>query len=336
MKKIVGVLITILFVLVGNNIAYAARDNEFRIISSENEHREKDVEDIKRLIQMSYSGEWDNVKIYDHLSYYDNAIDEVIYVYPIYKEAICVLLAYSDGKGSVTLTEDTKIYDEIVSAKNTGLYGSNIYNSELNIYEDNKIIKLYGEDVGKNKIIADVDLSKVDNYKSVVSSVGKNQWGSTVATKKCNITNFVKQGNNGLCWASAVATIANYKRGLSLSATMVADKMNIGYNQGATLEQTRSALSLYGLSYTSLNNKMSWSRVVTNIKIDKPFIIAMTSNVGGHIITGYGYVSDLSDKNAINRAVLAWDSNGNKITFPYSAPYIVISGVMFTWANSLY
>lgn len=49
------------------------------------------------------------------------------------------------------------------------------------------------------------------------------------------------QGNYGLCWAAAVATITNYMQDKNISAKNVADKMKIGYNTGATLSEAQDA-----------------------------------------------------------------------------------------------
>lgn len=125
-------------------------------------------------------------------------------------------------------------------------------------------------------------------------------------------------------------------RRFSKIASNVADRMGISYNSGATLEQTRSALARYGLSYTVLSNKLSWLRVKSNINNDKPFIIGLTSSSGNHIITGYGYSCDPADIIYSTRAVCAWDSNGFKITFLYDTYKVITSGIAFDWSSSIY
>ena len=84
-------------------------------------------------------------------------------------------------------------------------------------------------------------------------------------TNKCTVS----QGNEGLCWASCVATTVryrNYSKYPNLTAKQVANKMKIGYNDGGDENDIKNALSKYGVTnYTFENKQISFSKVKTNI-----------------------------------------------------------------------
>lgn len=367
MKRIYGFMIVMICVCLFKEQAFAQESDELLLFNYENESKEDEITDIESMLKCVYGGEYDELDICEYLSFYSNDNDEVIYMYPIYDGDECILLALSDGNGNVTLSEDTRMYDGIISTECTGEYLSYMDNGNLYIKAQDKCIEVFGttdvsgsgeegylddsDMVGtkdfktelyatsENDVIKSVSLEADNKYGVVTTTKSTGSGGLSKVTKKCNITNFVSQGNYNLCWASAVATIVNYKNGtgiFGINATRVADRMGIGYNTGATLAQTRSALALYGLSYTTSNSKMPWWRVKSNIMSDKPFIIGLTSSYGNHIITGYGYSCDLADSKAYTRAICAWDSNGFKITFLYNANKVVTSGISFNWSTSIY
>ena len=106
---------------------------------------------------------------------------------------------------------------------------------------------------------------------------------------------------------------------------------------GASTSETVSALSYYGLSYSSTATKLSWTRVKKNIANDSPFIVGITSSAGGHMMTGYGYSCQYGDAeaDAALRYVQAWDPNGYKRTLEYYATGYSLYGYSWTWAVTL-
>lgn len=177
--------------------------------------------------------------------------------------------------------------------------------------------------------------SQISQVRSVISGYD-NGWPSY----KCNITNFVTQGNYNLCWSATATTIVNYKKGTTLNAKYSADKYHINYDNGSTLEQTRTCLQSFGLSYTLINTRINWEQIKSNINNDKPFVIRLDGRIDetmGHQITGYGYAySRTNSSNPNFRKIYAWDSNGYQISFLDSAATITTSGITFIWNRSLY
>lgn len=365
MKKIVGFMIIIMCCCFYDKQVFAQESKELQIFNYENDNMSDDIEKIQRLLLCVYDDKYSKLDICEYVSFYNNDDDEVIYIYPIYSNSECVLLGLSDGNGNVTLSEDISMYEKIVYSDCEGECVPFFENGALYFQNDNeckRVYKIYedsGDDenfqyvdniteVGKFKeslynvseknIVKSIDLDSDEKYMSVITS--SNKLGSiSLATKKCNITNFVSQGNDGLCWAASVATIVNYKRGLGVhgyTARNIADEMGIGYNEGCSVDEARAALARYGLSYNILKDKMSWYSIKRNISLDKPFMIGLKCDNGKHFITGYGYVCDVGDTKNYTRAVCAWDSNGKQLTFLYNSEKILIFGIPFTWIRSIY
>ena len=84
----------------------------------------------------------------------------------------------------------------------------------------------------------------------------------------------------------------NYSKYPNLTAKQVANKMKIGYNDGGDENDIKNALSKYGVTnYTFENKQISFSKVKTNILNQYPFIIGAISIKGGHSVTGVGYTT---------------------------------------------
>lgn len=167
----------------------------------------------------------------------------------------------------------------------------------------------------------------------IVASTGLNTsigpYGTTVA---CNITQFVKQGNYNLCWAACVATIVNYKREAVkgddnyVTAKKVAKKMDIGYNDGATIDTTAEALNEYKVGNYKTMGHPNFSNVKKWIDKDNPFVLALSSGSMGHAVTGYGY--SLSQN---KQTISIWDPNNNKLSFKYKSSGSTVSLYGYTW-----
>ena len=156
-------------------------------------------------------------------------------------------------------------------------------------------------------------------------------------TETCAITDFVTQGNYPICWVACIATIANYRNGDDLTAGEVATAAghiyySSSYNS-ANLSEIVSALSLYGLDYSCVYTKLTWSSLKNNINADRPFIIIIESSAGRHALTCYGYSCQIGDADeySSSRYVSVWDPNGSETTFQYNATNLKFSRYSYTW-----
>ncbi|MCI8339583.1 MAG: hypothetical protein HFH62_13060 [Lachnospiraceae bacterium] len=171
---------------------------------------------------------------------------------------------------------------------------------------------------------------------------------NTKYSKILDIKKFVKQGNYPLCWAASVATAKNYiKNTTNTSATDVANKYrkkypleNITYKSGASLSQTKKALSLYNLSYTKKEGIVSFNKIKSDITNKKPLIMGtkvysdkgLKKYVGSHMMTIYGFNSSVFDMFSV------WDPNGNKVVMTYNSTNCIayFSNYYFKWTVTLY
>lgn len=152
------------------------------------------------------------------------------------------------------------------------------------------------------------------------------------------------QGNHGLCWAAAVATISNYIKDTSLKATQVANAMGIGYDDGANLWQAQDALIKQGLYFKRRTSYAPFDLVKTNIQRKSPIYMSgdgynSEGKLVGHAITIYGYKEVVGEQ-----CLMIWDSasNGNQgdtYIISYNGASTVFSSVpnsaVYTWNGTL-
>lgn len=338
-KKTLGVFLIIGFIFLSSNYAFAS---SVGFVTYENKNEEKSLESIDNILHYAYTTKYSDLDILEESSIFNLDEEKMVYLYPIMYHGECVLVAYASENGEITISEDISLYNEIINLEYEG-EGCSIGITEgeicsINISEVDTIesMKVDYNVLNDDQIIRSISLDEECDVDKAVVTTSSTVNGLRLTTTKCNITNFVSQGNYGLCWAATVATIVNYKTGSSLTAKNVADEMGIGYNEGATTAEEIDALSSYGLSYKSTTTKIPWNTLKMRIKLDRPFAIGLSSSKGGHLITGYGYICDPLDLYAYTRVVCAWDSNGYKITFMYDSKYIITSGITFTWNKTLY
>lgn len=142
------------------------------------------------------------------------------------------------------------------------------------------------------------------------------------------------QGNYGLCWAAAIATISNYKRDTYLTAKQVTNAIGIGYNDGATLSQAQDAMRKQGLYFTRRREYAPFDLVKMNIQNRSPLYISgvgySNGTLVGHATTIYGYKEVAGEQ-----CLMIWDSasNGNKGD-SYMVSYNGASTVFFSDQNS--
>lgn len=164
---------------------------------------------------------------------------------------------------------------------------------------------------------------------------------STSSSKICSLYNKKGQGNYGLCWAAAVSTICNYRRGTNITPKAVADKMHIGYHDGANLYKAQQALNRFGVTYNNLNwsaaDRMSWASLKLNINDKYPVYVAAKCPKYGHAVTAYGYTIASGTK-----YVALWNSgeNNNKgksisVVFKESGTTFAYNNTTYTWMYSV-
>ena len=144
MKKIYGFVLLALMMLLFKEQAYAQENSELLLFNYENSCEEKELNDIEIMLNYAYGEIYDELNICEYLSFYNNDNDEVIYMYPIYNHNKCVLIAFSDGNGNVTLSEDTRMYDGIIATECKGEYFSYMDNGSLYIKDNDECVEVFG------------------------------------------------------------------------------------------------------------------------------------------------------------------------------------------------
>lgn len=111
-----------------------------------------------------------------------------------------------------------------------------------------------------------------------------------------------------MCWACVVATIVNTLNWISYTGYDVCNRMGIGFNTGAEIEEIRTALSYYGINYKKTADALGWDKIKQNIDAGYPIAMIMnpyyaTSDSIGHSITLYGY-----NQTSKNKYIEIWNS----------------------------
>lgn len=220
---------------------------------------------------VSFSDEWvDELRKLDVLTLDDN----------IFKsgDALYVGNNISVNSLSTNICNDqlNNILVNYSSANSSNLQLENI----LLFSTDKRFVKVDTEHIS----ISDENIK--DKYTPSINAVSND-------SKQCVLYNKKGQGNYGLCWAASVATICNYLNGSNITAKNVADKMNIGYNEGAGLYDAQMAMNAYGVIYNNFNYstayRMSWSALKTNISDKYPVYVSAKSSDSGHAVVAYGF-----------------------------------------------
>lgn len=296
----------------------------------------------------------------DAIEIYNADTEAVYYMIPIFCGQECVGMAEISGSGNITLTDSTKLYDNLVTLEfenyllyTTGgiVYAENLeetvelQDAGLNIPANDVFIrasfaeKSFGADSNTRNISAALSVSAVIDKTDTVVIINPQTLlrGAvpTVETDQCPITNFVTQGQYGICWAACVATIANYKKGLSLTAEAVAiakghtNYTDVEHYDGAYDWEVVDALGLYNLSY-GIYTKIGWNSIKNNIANRTPFIVKVVTEdlddpdteeieYAGHMLAAYGYSCSYGDAEADSdsRNIRVWDPNGSSLYISY-------------------
>ena len=113
-----------------------------------------------------------------------------------------------------------------------------------------------------------------------------------ILTQTLSFSPIQKIGTNR-CWAACGAAIVNYLRGYAyidqydfqLSAT---DNIN---DVKGTIDDVKTGLSAYGISYTSVESTLTMSQIMSQIDAGKPIFAQIGNNAYAHalVIIGYYY-----------------------------------------------
>lgn len=342
-------------------------------LKEENALTKDNVNTIKEMVRGLSENDNQTICVSDYVSVYNVDSQETFFLYPVYCDGKMTYVAHVSNDGEVSVTNNVETMKAIGMVDSVGviLY---VDNGVYYAASEGKTTKLADEGyVIHDDIYSFDDMSyeekldvmddngaEFEAFQSAMSQFGVKTpvnlndttdgwwdwwWGGyddedqgQTITKKCAITNFLRQGNYGLCWACTVGTITNFMTGRNLTGKNVADMMGIGYDDGANINQICTALGRYGLSFKVYNNRLPFNQVKNNINADKPFGICLSTYNAGHAITGYGYSYNTANTstNASTNLVYAWDSNGYQISFAQNANRINTSGYSFSWYGSVY
>lgn len=206
-------------------------------------------------------------------------------------------------------------------------------------------------DLSKNDFI-DSAKEALDNYQAPQKvDIEANQktdplipHGSTASVSELGynyliLQNACGQGPTSWCWAATVATIANYRLDKKLTAKQVASAMGKNEKQGATLDESQSALRKYGLFFSRRESYAPFDIVKLNIQNHSPMFMGGTCYSEGHAVTIYGYKEVVGEQ-----SLMIWDSasntnTGNSYMVQYNGAGTVFSSqpgyTVFTWNSTL-
>ena len=158
--------------------------------------------------------------------------------------------------------------------------------ASLELKEKIDIVAESAESTGSQNI---EHIQKLSEYVQIEEAYSPSFSSNTSTNKTCKLYNAQGQGDLPICWAASVATIVNYRKGTSITAKNVCDKMDTGY-VGVNIDKKKSALAKYGLSYKKTESQLSSSKIKTNINNKYPIAASTFDSSGsGHAVTVYGW-----------------------------------------------
>lgn len=178
-------------------------------------------------------------------------VDDIMY-YPITSNGKVIAnltLCYAeDGSSSVTFsTEICKELNEFISQKKDGFIlihdSGNLYiKSKESIYMVKSLGLKTGKEPSEFKSNETVNRSCIKYYS--LKSAGSISFDISSVRSSSNYKRldmpYKEQGQFGLCWAAATASVGQYYTNISRTAKQVAETMGIGYDEGGTVIGTFS------------------------------------------------------------------------------------------------
>lgn len=198
----------------------------------------------------------------------------------------------------------------------------------------------------KKRIIRD----KVEFFKPVEPiQTDSEESGNTKFGKTVTLRSPQKQYGYEMCWACVVATIVNTLNWTHYTGYDICNRMGIGFNAGAEIEDMKLALSYYGVNYKRRDDYLSWTQIKQNIDAGYPIAILTVysifdPDITGHTVTLMGYdktgskeylyVWDSQDGNAEGEKVEEWGDNYYKIIYS-DYIYFIAGAKAFLWRQTL-
>lgn len=363
--RIISVVFVAVMVILNVRIKSFAEESVIEVICIANENQDVSLAQIKELVQANYS-QPSMIDVREGLSVYNADEDNYYFVYPIFNNGVCEYIAEVSTEGNVVMKNNASMINEIMNLQDGqyilyiidgGLYAesnnnvifinkeylnqsNNVSFAQMTYYEKmnyifqiNTQMDYYIVNASNLSLVQNIEITEPGKYeRNVITGTAGDK-----LTYKCNISDFVRQGNYQLCWAASAATVINYKLGISITPKYLADKQHIPYDKGGSIYEIHASLIGFGLPYTIQYSKISWSQIKSNINSDKPFVIGLVNTFSGHAITGYGYGCLARDTSSSARVIYAWDPNGSQISFLDTASNrITTSGQLFNWVETTY
>ena len=282
MKKILCILLALALLFSLSAPVYAFE--ELQLFQMEHSYCDDTVRGIQEMVSAKYSSVGTSIIVAKGLSVYNADTGVSVKLLPVYVDDQCVGVVHLDCSDNFVLSSDTTIY-EAVFALEPDQYILYVTDGVYYAESDDAVIILgtTGFVVSGNAVFPDLtfdekvtEINTSGNYSMEPVSSVVNEWFAVstgvsaravvpgLQEEICNITNFVNQGNYGLCWAACVATIVNYKKNLSLTAKNVADRVGIGYNEGANIIEIIADKTLPNLLVPSLPRPSIANTIASN------------------------------------------------------------------------
>lgn len=147
------------------------------------------------------------------------------------------------------------------------------------------------------------------------------------------------QYENGMCWASATATIVNYLQSRVVTGFEVCNHVGIGYDAGGSIYDMQDGLSYYNISYNFIRSRaLTWDELSANIDSKKPIALCAHGIYNGVVVGHAGVIFGYSGSGS-SREIKVWNpyKNGAEVTISYNGigSCFTIDGTVYGWDSSL-
>ncbi len=138
------------------------------------------------------------------------------------------------------------------------------------------------------------DIDEIKRIKDVEAKYNPSYQVDSNNYKKCHLHNKKSNNDHGMCWASSVATICNYRRGTNIDPLNVCGLMGVDPDVGAFNDVAQDALEQCGVKYPcDVVVQMTYKRIKQNIQLKYPIYVYGKAKKGlAHAVTVYGYLYD--------------------------------------------
>lgn len=144
----------------------------------------------------------------------------------------------------------------------------------------------------------------------------------------CDLYNAQGQGVRNTCWAAAVATTVNYRKGTKYTDHDVCKKIGLP-EKGADFKQVTRALNKYQMNYKHVFKLPEYAHIRAEIKKKWPVVLRGTAGSLQHAVTVCGYREEGS-----NKYISLWDSAINNGKGAITIVKYSRDGIVFFESNS--